>query len=331
MSTKISWADETVNVIGGCTNADDDECRLCYSRGMSHRLGAQGLTLYRDTTVNLGDGVEWTGRINTDLGPLVAMRGKRPRRIFLNSMSDWCHPGVSTEFIGEMWAEMARQTQHTFLLLTKRPGRIAKVLGPNGCGFYAVEGHVPNPQPNVWLGTSIGKNDSVWRADRLREAPAVYRFLSCEPLLGPLNKLDLMDIDYVIVGGESGRRAMPMHPDWALDLRDRCVSIGVKFEFKQWGEFGPYPKNWPAPGSGSDRSRAHVVTIDGRHWTERAYFDGKADPDASSCRPTAVHKVGAKYSGDEFDGERWHESPDPWLYVAGRGWLSPEQQAEVAR
>ena len=141
--TKIEWAEKTVNLIGGCSDASPG-CSHCYSRGMSHRLGGS-VALYEGVTINNGNGVEWTGRVNTDLEPLRKTRNTKPSLIFMNSMGDWCHPKVPTSFIADMWAEMVAQPQHTFMLLTKRPGRIAKVLGPDGIGSYAVEGPVPNP------------------------------------------------------------------------------------------------------------------------------------------------------------------------------------------
>src|SRR5688572_27531660 len=116
---------------------------------------------------------------------------------------------------------------------------MAAVLGPGGCGFYAVDGLVPCPQPNVWLGTSIESDRYCFRADHLRATPAALRWLSLEPLLGPLPSLDLTGIDWVVVGGESGPKARPMHPDWVRDIRDRCVAAGIPFLFKQWGAWRP--------------------------------------------------------------------------------------------
>jgi protein gp37 len=325
MSTKIEWAEDTVSVIGGCTDASDG-CTNCYSRGMSHRLNASGIALYEGTTVNLkqGAGVEWTGRINTDLAPLLKLRNTRkPRRVFLNSMSDWMHPGVPTEFIGQMWEEMARQSRqqgHVFMCLTKRPGRIAKVLGPTGIGWYGAEGPVARPEPGIWLGTSIESDEFCWRADRLREAPAAVRFLSLEPLLGPLPSLNLDGIHWVIAGGESGQKARPMHPDWVRDIRDRCVDAGVKFFFKQWGEWGP-PDQFDHAGWDDVvwNENGSVVWPDGRV-TDTA-------PGGKSCE--RVWKAGKKAAGRELDGRTWDEVPEPWIYIDGRGWVSPEQ-AEVA-
>lgn len=322
MSTKIEWAEDTTNVIGGCTNASTG-CDACYSRGMSHRLNASGRALYEGTTVNLGQGVEWTGRINTDLEPLIRLRNARkPKRVFMNSMSDWCHPGVPTEFIGSMWEEMSEQSRrqgHVFMCLTKRPGRIAKVLGPEGIGWYAVEGPVPNPEPGIWLGTSIESDEFCWRADRLREAPAAVRFLSLEPLVGPLPSLDLTGIHWVIVGGESGgARARAMHPQWVRDIRDRCIEAGVKFFFKQHGEWGEIPWNDYALSD-------VVVTPTGDRVGAVSSYAGN-----TPAGSVMMHRFGKKNTGRLLDGRTWDEVPTPWVYEPGRGgWLSPEQQ-EVA-
>lgn len=291
--TKIEWADVTVNPLGGCDNASPG-CDNCYARAMSHRLSAQRLPLYRDVTVNNGDGVEWTGRINFDLEPLRRLRKKRDaQRVFVASMSDWCHPGVKTSWIGEMFDEMASQDRHTFMLLTKRPGRISKVLGPDGCGFYAAEGPVPCPQPNIWLGTSIESNKYAWRAEQLRDSPAAVRFLSLEPLLGHVADLDLTGIDWVIVGGESGPRARPMHPDWVREIRHQCLLHGVAFFFKQWGSYTPYD-------NGND-----CVYIDPTGYT----FTGgewPKDGDAVLYHGRSKHELSAV-----LDGQRWHQFPSP--------------------
>ena len=168
-------------------------------------------------------------------------------------MSDLFHPLVPDDFVGRIFAVMARCPQHIFQVLTKRPERMVGVLGPNGCGFYAVDRLVPRPQPNVWLGTSIENDRWTSRADALRETPAAVRFISAEPLLGPLPSLDLTGIDWLIVGGESGSEHRPMDAEWVRDLRDRCVAAGVPFFFKQWG--GRTPK-------------ANGRELDGRTWDE---------------------------------------------------------------
>jgi len=156
-------------------------------------------------------------------------RWRRPRVIFVNSMSDLFHPKVPANFVAQVFAVMAATPQHTYQVLTKRPKRARQLLRGR------------TPASNVWLGVSVEADRQVERAEILREVPAAVRFLSCEPLLGPLPSLDLGEVDWVIVGGESGPDFRPMRAEWAVDLRDRCLEAGVPFFFKQWG--GRTPKS----------------------------------------------------------------------------------------
>jgi protein gp37 len=179
----------------------------------------------------------------------IPLRWRARRLVFVNSMSDLFHARVEPAFVARVWAVMAQTPQHTYQILTKRPERISRVLA-------AAEEQLRFPRwplPNVWLGTSIESDDRVHRADHLRAASAKTRFLSLEPLLGPLPSLDLTGIDWVIVGGESGPGWRPVDPEWVRDLRDRAVDLGVPFFFKQWG--GRTPK-------------AGGRELDGRTWDE---------------------------------------------------------------
>jgi protein gp37 len=179
----------------------------------------------------------------------IPLRWRAPRLVFVNSMSDLFHARVEPAFVARVWAVMAQTPQHTYQILTKRPERISRVLAAAQKEF-----RFPRwPLPNVWLGTSIESDDRVRRADHLRAASSRTRFLSLEPLLGPLPSLDLTGIDWVIVGGESGPGWRPVDPDWVRDLRDRAVEHGVPFFFKQWG--GRTPK-------------AGGRELDGRTWDE---------------------------------------------------------------
>ena len=148
---------------------------------------------------------------------------RRPRVIFVNSMSDLFHPRVPAEFIWRVFNVMSETPQHTYQVLTKRPQRARALL------------RSWTPVSNIWLGVSIENDEHVRRADLLRETPAAIRFLSCEPLLGPLPSLNLSNINWVIVGGESGPDFRPLEERWVLDIRDRCQSSGVPFFFNQWG------------------------------------------------------------------------------------------------
>lgn len=239
MTTTIEWTKppwvtngETWNPMVGCSAASPG-CDHCYAATVASR----GLS---DEHRGLAVKGQWSGEVRLLPDRLdIPKRWRKPRGVFVGSMTDVFHPGVPTEYIGRMWDVMVECPQHTFMVLTKRPKRIAKALGPNGTGFYAVEGPVPWPQPNIWIGTSVESAEYLWRIDALREAPAKVRFLSVEPLLGPLGPLDLTGIGWVIVGGESGRGARPMNPEWVLPIRDQCVAEGVPFFFKQWGEWSP--------------------------------------------------------------------------------------------
>jgi protein gp37 len=165
---------------------------------------------------------------------------RNPRLVFVNSMSDLFHPKVPTDVILKIFATMSETPRHTYQVLTKRPKRVSLLAN-----------RLPWPA-NVWMGVSVEAADTKWRVDALRDVPAAVRFLSCEPLLGPLT-LTLNGIGWLIVGGESGPHARPMHPDWARSLRDQCQLAKVPFFFKQWG--GRTPK-----AGGRD--------LDGRTWDQ---------------------------------------------------------------
>lgn len=173
----------------------------------------------------------------------LPLNWKRPRFVFVNSMSDLFHSKVPTEFVAAVFETMGRADRHIFQVLTKRPRRMASIL----------RRVAPDPLPNVWLGTSIELDRFTYRADLLRQVPAAVRFLSLEPLLGPLPSLDLYDIDWVIVGGESGHRHRPVQIEWIRELRDRCYEEDIAFFFKQFG--GRTPK-------------AGGRELDGRTWDE---------------------------------------------------------------
>lgn len=304
-NTKIEWADATVNAINGCS-VTSFGCTNCYAMRlagtrMKHHPSRIGLTM--DTKA----GPVWTGDVRlNETALLQPLRWKRPRRIFWNAHGDTFHDAVPDEWIDRVFAVCALTPQHTHMILTKRSARmrsfivdrarmdwlnveleqIAESAGISSncvCRCGRDDGDIPWPLPNIMLGASV---EDQARADEripdLLATPAAMRFLSCEPLLGPidLTMLDatvgeanaaepsgliLLDaltgihrdaedsiegvfgapdphIDWVIVGGESGPGARPMHPDWARSLRDQCASAGVPFHFKQWGEFAPIDK-----------------------------------------------------------------------------------------
>jgi protein gp37 len=210
----IEWTEATWNPVTGCSKVSPG-CAHCYAETLSRR--------FRHTTK------PWTpahALENVVLHPDrldQPLRWRRPRVIFVNSMSDLFHELVPLEFIWDVFDVMAAADQHVFQILTKRHERVAE-LAPL----------IDWPE-NVWMGVSIENSRWVERADALRTVPAAVRFVSAEPLLGPLDALDLDGIDWLIAGGESGARHRPMREEWVLDLRDRCTAAGVAFFFKQWG------------------------------------------------------------------------------------------------
>jgi protein gp37 len=269
----IEWTDATWNPVTGCSKVSPG-CANCYAETLSLRFGHSKLPW---TPANAAENVVLHPE---RLG--LPLTWRSPRRVFVNSMSDLFHELVPDEYVDSVFAVMASAPKHTFQVLTKRPEQMARytsapriahavgmaalrqigpeyvsvVITPVGSATPGTRMAQPSagwPLPNVWLGTSIENDRWTVRADALRETVSAVRFLSCEPLLGPLPSLDLTGIDWVIVGGESGNGHRPMDPDWVRDIRDRCLAAGVAFFFKQWG--GRTPKS-------GGRS------LDGRTWDE---------------------------------------------------------------
>jgi protein gp37 len=284
--TAIQWTDATWNPVVGCSIVSPG-CTNCYAMKMAGRLEAMGSPIYAGHTMKTKAGDVWNGKVSpSNWGQVIEpLSWRAPRRIFVNSMSDLFHDGVADAIIDTVFAVMALCRRHTFQILTKRPERMraylavgeealswrwlraaGDVLGRDE-GGAVIEGAWP--LPNVWLGTSV---EDQARADEriphLLATPAAVRFLSCEPLLGPIDLYNgdpdprlgglsatatyLGDwwpagapkdapsnhgVDWVIVGGESGPNARPMHPDWVRSLRDQCAAAEVPFFFKQWGEW----------------------------------------------------------------------------------------------
>jgi protein gp37 len=226
----IEWTEATWNPVTGCTKVSPG-CTHCYAERMALRLQAMGQRNYRN-------GFELT--LQPDMLPLP-LGWRKPRTIFVNSMSDLFHEDVPFEFIERVFDVMRRARQHIFQVLTKRSERLAE-LDPRLAW-----------PPNVWMGVSVESDAYRARIDDLRRTRAALRFLSLEPLLGPLPELDLRGIDWVIAGGESGPGARPMEAAWALDLRDQCRAAAVPFFFKQWG--------------GANKKRTGR-TLEGRLWNE---------------------------------------------------------------
>jgi len=226
----IEWTESTWNPVTGCTKISLG-CRHCYAERMAARLQAMGQMRYRN-------GFQLTLHPTVLRAPLS---WTKPQMIFVNSMSDLCHRDVPSDFIRAVFEVMEEASHHTFQVLTKRAKRMASLAS-----------RLPLPG-NVWAGVTVETQDYAWRVDCLREVPAAVRFLSLEPLLGPIENLPLDGIDWVIVGGESGPRARPMRAEWARAVRDQCAAAQVAFFFKQWG--------------GLHRTRAGR-RLDGRTWDE---------------------------------------------------------------
>jgi protein gp37 len=221
--TVIEWTDATWNPVAGCAVVSPG-CTNCYAMRMAARLDAMALPKYRALTRKSGRRAVWTGKIRLDHKALaMPERWRKPRRIFVNSMSDLFHDGVPATFIAKVWSVMEKTPWHTYQILTKRPGRMADVTTS-----------LP-VLPNVWLGTSVENADYLDRLDALRGVRAAVRFVSFEPLLGSVAAADLADIHWAIVGGESGPRARPMAEEWVDEIEALCRDAGAAFFFKQWG------------------------------------------------------------------------------------------------
>lgn len=240
-SSRIEWTEATWNPVAGC-NVLSPGCTNCYAMRMAARLEAMGVDKYKGTTRKSGGRAKWTGKIVLDHAALeIPKRWKRGRLIFVNSMSDLFHDKVPAAFILQVFATMRATPQHTYQVLTKRPERLVK-LDPK----------IEWPE-NVWMGVTVENEDFTGRIDLLRKSHAKTKFLSLEPLLGPLDDLDLRGIHWVIAGGESGPGCRPVEKDWVRSIRDQCTDANVAFHFKQWG------------GVNKKRAGRH---LDGKTWDQ---------------------------------------------------------------
>ncbi len=229
-NSSIEWTNSTWNPVTGCTKISPG-CKHCYAEVFAERWrGIPGHHFEQGFDLRL-----WPERLELPLS------WKKPQMIFVNSMSDLFHEKVPLLFVQKVFDTMQRASWHSFQILTKRSERLA-----------AVSAELTWP-PNVWMGVSIETANYLCRADHLREVPAAVRFLSLEPLLGPLGNLDLSGIHWVIAGGESGPGARPIEAKWVREIRKQCRAEGVRFFFKQWG--------------GVQKKRNGRV-LDGRTWDE---------------------------------------------------------------
>jgi len=211
-TSSIEWTELTWNPTTGCDKISAG-CKFCYAEIMSRRLKAMGVEKYADGF-----------KIRQHEAALaIPYQWKKPAMVFVNSMSDLFHKEVPLEFIQEVFAVMNQRPHLVFQVLTKRGDRLEEI-----CSEL-------NWTPNIWMGVSVENEEVKGRIDFLRKVPAAVRFLSCEPLIGPLKRLNLRGIDWVIVGGESGAKPRPMKQDWVIEIRDQCAKHDVAFFFKQWG------------------------------------------------------------------------------------------------
>lgn len=228
--SSIEWTDATWNPVTGCTQVSPG-CDHCYALTFAERFrGISGHHYEQGFDLRL-----WSSRLE------LPLHWKKPRLIFVNSMSDLFHADVPDDFIHNVFDTMVRADWHIYQILTKRPQRLVR-MAPS----------LPWPA-HIWMGVSVETNEYVWRAEMLKRVPAAVRFVSAEPLLGPVDELSLDELDWVITGGESGTKFRVCEPDWVRDVRDRCQAAHVAYFHKQWG--GRTPK-------------AGGRTLDGRTWDE---------------------------------------------------------------
>lgn len=232
--TLIEWTEATWNPVSGCTKISRG-CENCYAERFSERFrGVKGHPFEQGFDLRL-----WPDRLHYPL------HWRRPRRIFVNSMSDLFHKDIPERFIDQVFDTMESADWHTYQILTKRSSILREFVNRR----YA---HSRCP-PHIWLGVSVEDFQAMSRVEHLRQTRASVRFLSVEPLIGPIGKMDLHDIQWVIVGGESGPRFRPMRAEWAIEVRDQCKDQDVAFFFKQWGGIRP---------------KAGGNLLDGRKWQQ---------------------------------------------------------------
>jgi len=272
--TKIEWTETTWNPVRGCTPISSG-CKNCYAktfaerfRGVAGNAYEQGFDL-RLVPEKLDEPLRW----------------RKPKRVFVNSMSDLFHKDVPDEYIQEVFDRIVRAQQHTFQVLTKRAERLRELAGV-----------LPWPR-NLWAGVTVEDNNNVSRVGDLTQVPAAVRWLSIEPLLGPMPDLRLEGIDWVVVGGESGPRCRPMRAEWVREIRDHCVDARVPFFFKQWG----HHSNNPDPKDKTDKrnggSGKGGSTLDGKLWKEY--------PEPKNRRPSCpVHLQSSRAESLDLTVER---------------------------
>ncbi len=275
--SKIEWTNETWNPVTGCSKYSVG-CQNCYAEKMTKRLAAMGQEKYKN---GFNKVVFHPEELNRDFG-------RKSKMIFVNSMSDTFHADISKFQISKMLEYCSFNKQHIFQILTKRAARVEEFSYP----------------PNVWLGVTVEKENYKNRIEFLRHTDAEVKFLSCEPLLGDLGELDLTGIDWVIVGGESGPGARPMHPDWVRNIQKQCQEQDVPFFFKQWGEWSVvYERN---KGGTTDNYFNDTETEYYNKYRRLNFAGGCGFHGENVCY---FDKVGKSKSGAILDGKEYKEFP----------------------
>jgi protein gp37 len=357
-ATAIEWADDVWNPTTGCDQVSpgcglprwpgDDPHGTCYALTMAKRLKGMGSAKYQNDGDPRTSGPGF-GIAEHPAALAAPLSWRKPRKVFVNSMSDLFHDGVSDEFIASVFSVMAATPQHTYQVLTKRHGRMRSLLGSAAfrtmVGIQYVFGaEVPDdaparlawPLPNVWVGVSVeDQKRADLRIPALLDTPAAVRFLSCEPLLGPVDLTRavipmgserghgltasyvhtkqccerLHGIDWVIAGGESGPGARPMHPNWARQLRDQCEIAGVPFFFKQFGDYGLVPRGWREEGPWPDEPGVTVADDGTVYQPGDLTYDPPGPRYGEAVRAnhhrahlTAMYRVGKNEAGRKLDG-----------------------------
>lgn len=307
--TGIEWTDSTWNPIRGCTRVSRG-CQNCYAEAVAARFSGPGRPYEGLAKFVIVDGTpqaRWTGELRFIEKHLKdPILWKTPAKIFVNSMSDLFHPAVTFEWLAAIFDVMARAKQHTYQILTKRPERMLETLLAGcdpGCETAFADMYGQNwPPPNWWFGVSVEDQETAnARIPILARSPARKKFVSYEPALGPLDLAaaagdtpSLAALDWIIVGGESGSRARPMHPRWAQDVRNLCVSLDIPLFFKQWGE-------WVDP-----RQCLCALHSAGAH---DYISDGLEHSSGCPNEKSFVIRVGKKAAGALLDGVEWKEFP----------------------
>jgi protein gp37 len=371
----IEWTDATWNPVRGCSRittgcGGPNHEGGCYAEKIAARFSDPGQP-FHGFAERTPHGGRWTGKLALIEDQLtLPLRWKKPRKIFVNSMSDLFHENLSDADIDRVFAVMALCPQHTFQVLTKRAERMLDYctdhddgLGHIGtvnrvwdiadtmmqalelpddhpCQRYTqlAKHEVPWPLPNVWLGVSAERQEEAWeRVPHLLQTPAAVRFVSAEPLLGPINFAKLGDatmtlnafngsalhllgmryktlggLDWIIVGGESGPRARPMHPQWSRDIRDQCAEAGVPFFFKQWGEWLPwhhFVTSGIEDGDPADATRFPTMQWSEDGWSDEGHPSWIDSADGSIDDMQCVGRVGKKAAGRLLDGREHNEFP----------------------